>query len=322
MTKAEKRRKEFVWYHIHGDGDCNGQVLRVYAQLNNLDRQACFDLAYFYATTYCVVSAIYLLNHRKEIVADYRAFAKENKPDLIFQSDRKYVKMLDNFERMLDVWRRELRSGAPEFDRCTLADPSTIDTEKALSKAEKWYFFKRFSAYLFIETYCDILDLRATRVTGLDYEGDAMTFAGGLFYVLGDDKDAIYIHENRKLPVTRDAFEESLQTLQRDVLAAGGDDSLVKLETSLCAYEKFFKGTRYNGYYADRQLGEVTKLRNNPKFVRACEEVLLARSIAINDAYLGELHGWSGIRKELKKSYQKTGRVVGATEAGYQGYML
>ena len=99
--------------------------------------------------------------------------------------------------------------------------------------------------------------------------------------------------------------------LQQQVKRAGGDDSLVKLETSLCAYEKFFKGTRYNGYYADRQLEEVEELQRQPEFAEACADSLAARAEAINGRYLGEKHGWKGIRTELKKSYLQTGRIDG-----------
>ena len=58
----EKRKVEFLWYHKNGDGDCNGQVLREYAEKKRLNQQDCFDLAYFYATTYCCASAVSLLD--------------------------------------------------------------------------------------------------------------------------------------------------------------------------------------------------------------------------------------------------------------------
>lgn len=303
---------EFVWYHINGDGDCNGQVLREYARAERLGLQDCFDLAYFYATTYCCVSAVFLFQNRREIRQDCIGFAREHKKDLIFQSDRKYVKMLDNFEKMLKYWRANLQTSADHF-RAAVAtqNPGVINTAKAIEKVESWYFFKRFSAYLFVETYCDILSLKATRVSGLEYEGDSMTFAGGACYVFGKDIEAQYIQKNHKLPFSTGLFEEMIHSIQQQVLKAGGDDSLVKLETSLCAYEKFFKGTRYNGFYADRMLAEIESMKSNPKFAAACDAVLSARARAINEIYLGERHGWHGIRKELKKSYQQTNRITG-----------
>lgn len=311
MNTALKRMSEFVWYHINGDGDCNGQVLREYARAKNLTRQDCFDLAYFYSTTYCCVSAVYLLQHRREIMANPAQFAREHKGKLIFQSDRKYTRMLDHFERVLKEWRGHMCTGVESFAAQTHYNAETIDTEKALDLITGWYFFSRFSAYLFVETYCDIFGMKATPVEGLNYEGDSMTFAGGLFYVFDRDVEARFIHEHRKLPVPTQQFEDMIRTLQKNVRRAGGDDSLVKLETSLCAYEKFFKGTRYNGYYADRQLAEIEVKRTEPEFAQACSDLLLARSRAINDQYLGERHGWHGIRTQLKKTYRQTQQIIG-----------
>ena len=40
-------------------------------------------------------------------------------------------------------------------------------------------------------------------------------------------------------------------------------DNVFALETSLCAVEKFRKGTRYNGYYTERMLNEAAE---SPKY--------------------------------------------------------
>lgn len=306
---AKKRLQEFVWYHINGDGDCNGQTLRAYARMKNLSKQDCFDLAYFYATTYCCVSAIFLLQNREQIRRSPSRFAIEHKGKLIFQSDRKYVRRRNTFQNMLEDWKQNLQGEQSRFDEETSANSGIINTTDALSIVQKWQFFGRFSAYLFVETYCDILNLRATRAVGLTYEGDSMTFAGGACYVYAKDAEAQYIQKEHKLPFTTEQFERMLRGIQQQVRANGGDDSLVKLETSLCAYEKFFKGTRYNGFYADRMLGEITEMRKEPEMSEICADVLKARKAAIAQRYLGELHGWNGIRKDLKKEYQRTNKI-------------
>lgn len=51
MSVHEKRCREFIWYHMNGDGDCNGQVLRAYADMNGLREQERYDLAFFYSVT-------------------------------------------------------------------------------------------------------------------------------------------------------------------------------------------------------------------------------------------------------------------------------
>lgn len=306
MIDYDKRMKEFVWYHINGDGDCNGQVLKVLAKyMNDQDK---FDLAYFYSITYCCTSALFLFEHRNEIIEDYNKFASSYKDRLVFQSDRKYVRMMNNFSIVLKTWLDLLNNHAQEFNGKFISQ-GVIDTKSALYCVENWYFFSRFSAYLFIETYCDILSIKAAHAYGLDYEGDNMTFAGGLFYCFGMDEEAQYVHKYHKLPTTNDFFEELIKQVQKEVIIAGGDDNFTKLETSLCAYEKFFKGTRYNGYYADRQLEETLLMNRDQEFATVCSSVMHARSVAIPREYRGELNGWNGIRKDKKKSYNKNGRI-------------
>ena len=100
-----------------------------------------------------------------------------------------------------------------------------------------------------------------------------------------------------------------VKRLQADVKHCNGDDNWLKLETSLCAYEKMFRGTRYNGYYADRMLQETLKMMRTPNLRDDCEEVLTARAVAIPQQYLGEIGGWNGIRKELKKYYKEQGNI-------------
>lgn len=308
MIDYSKRLKEFVWYHVHGDGDCNGQVLRVCAEMLNYNAQDKFDLAYFYSITYCCASALFLMQNRELILKDHKAFAERFKSKLVFQSDRKYVRMLNNFAGVLSTWVNLLYNRAHEFNDKFISG-NVINTKKALQNVEKWFFFSRFSAYLFVETYCDILQASGSRADGLEYEGDSMTFAGGLYYCFGMDSEAEYVQKHHKLATDRETFEALIHEVQEEVKAAGGDDNITKLETSLCAYEKFFKGTRYNGYYADRQLEEVVKMIKEPLFKSACDIVLKARRMAIPTVYLGERNGWNGIRKEAKKSYRENGRI-------------
>ena len=133
----ENRLKEFIWYHINGDGDCNGQVLRVYAEQNGLNEQDCFDLAYFYAVTYCCASAVFLLENRKNIEADLRCFADKYKKKLVFQSDRKYVRMVDNFYKVLITWKNRLRNAAECFVN-VFTKNKIIQTKDALKEVTSW----------------------------------------------------------------------------------------------------------------------------------------------------------------------------------------
>lgn len=305
-----KRMDEFVWYHIHGDGDCNGQVLKAFTDIESLDQQSIFDLTYFYSITYSIPSAIFLLQNRNKIINKPVESAEEFKKFLVFETDRKWVKQEDRFDRMLHQWAYMIRNYATVFER-QVVENNIVRTKKALSIIENWYYFSRYSAYLFIETYCDIKGLQCQKTSGLNYDGDRMVFASGLFRLYGLDKMAVFCRFKRTLPVDSKTFECMIQDVQNRVLTQNGDDNWFKIETSLCAYEKFYRGTRYNGYYADRMLQDINNMKGNHLTADACSKTLQARKIAIKKQYLGEANGWDGIRKELKKQYIQTGEIFG-----------
>ena len=43
-----KRLNEFVNYHNTGDGECNGVILKNWADRHNLDKHSRIDLCYYY----------------------------------------------------------------------------------------------------------------------------------------------------------------------------------------------------------------------------------------------------------------------------------
>ena len=85
------RLKEFVWYHIHGDCEANGLVLRRYADMKHLTAQDRLDLAFFYTLTYSVPTGAYLLTQRDKLARMEPEELAVMKEKLFFQSDRKSV---------------------------------------------------------------------------------------------------------------------------------------------------------------------------------------------------------------------------------------
>jgi hypothetical protein len=299
--------KEFVWYHVCGDVE-EGEILHVYAHDKGLTQQDMFDLVYFYALSYCCATAIFLYENRARILSDTKPFADEYKTKLIFQSDRRYVRMLDNFYKMLLTWIEKIHNKEQQF-KSRFVDGNTVDIKRLLQECEKWYFFSRCSSYLFAETYCDMFEYGAKNDFGIDYGGDRMTFVEGVYRCFGMDEEAEYIMKYHKLPTDMYTFESLLSEVCKEVRAFGGDSNVTKMESSLCAYAKFFHGTRYNGYYADRQLQEIRKMGQTNEFTSACQAVLEARKKVIKKQYRGEDNGWDGVRSEKKKHYLETGKI-------------
>lgn len=294
--------KEYVDYHINGDADCNTVLMRKWADNNKLSLQQRFDLSYFFAITYCIPSGILMLKEKEEILKDIDKWAIENKEIIIFQSDRKYVRLQDHFNKCIRFYKDNLKDVESFLQGITINN--TILIEKALKKVQKWYFFGRFASYLFLETFTALTDYKIENTT-IDWKhGDTAT--SGLMNLFGYDKSANYFDKNNRIPpnLTCEKLDSFLYKTLWEIKNKGGDNNVTGVETSLCAYRKFYKGSRYNGFYLDRQLEEILTTMKNPKYKNLDEELLALRKELFNHKYLGELNNWSGIRKEAKTLYR------------------
>lgn len=304
INKSVKERiQEFAVYHRDGDGECNAILLREYANRHNLSRRERFDLAFFFSITYCCESGIILLAN-KEQIQYYQAEFEQLKRDMIFQSDRKYIKMKDRFKKLLDFWRVHLQ----KYDTYKWFIDGVLNLDTAISDVEKWYMFGRFSAFLFLETYATLLDAEVSN-TCIDWiNGDTAT--SGLLNLFGDDSYANEFDKNGILKISIKEMNTRFNQVASAIEETGGDTNTTKMETSLCAYRKFHKGTRYNGYYLDRMLEELNWYQKNRcQYQYLTYELFKIREKIFPDELLGEKHGWTGIRKEAKKLYVRYGII-------------
>ena len=124
--------REYIEYHKGGDAGVEERMIHSLAKYFNLSRWNSFRLNYYYTTTYHIPSALKLLeNHNTQ------------KKELKFRTDRRYVRIGDNFERiMLQLSPTLLKN----LDRET----TTSGQYKVVSD---WYFFGRFATFLFLEVW-------------------------------------------------------------------------------------------------------------------------------------------------------------------------
>lgn len=297
------RIKEFTLYHRDGDGECNNVVLKAWAEKHKLDSAQRYLLSYFFAITYCVESAVILFKDQSEAFACRKSWADRIKGKIVFQSDRKYIRMKNNFEVCLNA----LRNKVPSYDDFMkkVKRGGRISLKDAIKEVCGWDMFGRFSAYLFLETVVSLNDIEIENTT-IDWKnGDTAT--SGLLNVFGLDNEADWFDKSGELKRSYKEMDMMLSYLLSSVRNAGGDDNVTKVETSLCAYRKFYKGTRYNGYYLDRMLDEINKMRAD--FPEESAELSEIRTKHFPEKQLGEIGGWRGIRRELKKLYKETGLI-------------
>ena len=303
MKSVGKRMDEFVRYHINGDGECNTVVLAEWANRHSLDLQERFELAYFFSITYAVESAIILFENREKVLGNINAWVHENKRKIVFQSDRKYMRMKDSFEKCLE-WFKGHRNVDDFLNR--VRSGQVIDLEIAINFIEGWTMFGRFSAFLFLEMFVNLIGAKIENTT-IDWK-HGNTATSGLLNLFGYDKAADAFDKTGQLAVPAKKMDEYLKKLIRMIEKAGGSANVTEIETSLCAYRKFYKGSRYNGYYLDRMLEEVNAMKN--EYPSIIKEVLDIRRKKFDAKYLGEIGGWSGIRPSMKKVYRETGLIT------------
>lgn len=302
MKSVSKRIDEFVKYHIFGDGECNNVVLKAWAEERGLNLQGKYELAYFFSITYCVESAIVMFENRSKMLSDISVWVKENKGKLVFQSDRKYIRMKDSFERCLRYFE-QIRN-VEKFLKI-VSDNGRIILAKAVPYVSSWDMFGRFSAFLFLETFSEL--------TGIDSESTTIewkkgnTATSGLLNVYGLDDAADEFDKSGRLLVREKDMDRMLLELSERIKRDGGDSNVTKVETSLCAYRKFYKASRYNGYYIDRMLEEIYGMQDS--FPSVSKELFNIRERRFQKKWLGEASGWKGIRKNMKKYYLITGEV-------------
>ena len=305
------RIEEFVRYHNGCDGECNGILLAAWADSKSLSEAERFDLAFFYATVYNIPSAIFMLTELCNIIEDPDSWCERNRSRLIFQSDRRYMRCNNALEQTLGQFSRNI-AGGEAYVQATVKD-GRIDTKRAIELCQEWPNFGRFGAYLFAETLTYLLHLESANAPRFDFRNGA-TATSGLMNLFGFDSEADEFDRRKRIPesMSLEQLDALLATIAEAVEESGGNADYSCLETSLCAYRKFHKGTRYNGYYLDRQLEElVTYPSINPDSCRYINELYELRSELFPWQMLGECGGWDGVRKEMKKYYTRHGRVNG-----------
>lgn len=208
--------EEYIRYHLGGDAGVEERMIASLSAYYKLSRWDSFRLAYYYTTTYHIPSALKLLrNHNTP------------KSELKFRTDRRYVRIGDNFSRIMAQLSPKL------LERL---DQATTTTEQ-YDIVSSWYFFGRYAAFLFLEVWAKLSGKQIEDDLALKFEPEENYTKGAEIIAQTQDKAALT------------AFIESAK---RDT-----NDNVFSLETSLCAVAKLKKGTRWNGYYTERLLSDI-----------------------------------------------------------------
>lgn len=223
MTKTELF-PGFVSYHQTGDANIEGRCLSNICDKLVLNTEDRFRVAYYYSTCYNIDSALRLFENPRLSVND-----------VVLRTDRRYVRCHEAFPKIM--------AGCDKAKLEALSKTTTF--KDAIDTVEDWFFFGRYATFLFLETYYALINPDWDDNAVFDWEPDEN-------YTLGA-KTLIRETDNRSL----DSLLEELKLTPTD----RNNSNSFAIETGLCGWWKILKGTRWNGYYAERMIDEAVNSR-------------------------------------------------------------
>lgn len=281
------------------DGEDYG-LMRPYIEDNNPSLESRLWMAFLYGTCYSCTTTLRFLT-AFPTVADVtpkklKAFWAEKKTSLWYQPDKRYLK---NNDQVVPAIK----------SICQLSDKTLTQYLVPLLKqgfdvaykeiVNKWKYFGPSGAYLFFDVvYAFIPELYSEPET-LDWKHCGKTVPEGMAHLLGLDEQALH----------QEPFDIPRYNRKVEKLSEKGYNKNV-IESNLCFLRKLFKGTRYLGYYADRQLTECRATAQILKEETGID-IWDYRKRTTPEELRGEIGGWEGIRKERYQVFLKTGTLMG-----------
>lgn len=274
MTRLE----EFLAYHdamdAAGDIDPTYPMLRYVSDRFELNEEQRFWLSYLYAMTYCGATVFYIYNEFPDAEnvdeGRLRRWWAANREKLVFQTDRRWVRSRNQFCGAVMDYRRWLRGQTQAERFAGFASGARNDAEtyrRAYASAATLYQMGRFGLFLFLEAVHVVTGFRM-EPNNLDM-ANAESSRNGLCYALGQDGSITGPETGRtrltsaELAWLGSEFDFLLARMKGRPWQRRAPD-VWSVETTLCAFKKHKRsGSRYVGYYLDRQAKEIQQMQAN-----------------------------------------------------------
>ena len=269
-----------------------------------------------YSACYCASTACVLAEH-----LDYRTLMPEqaqdfwaaNKGKLLFQSDRRYIKNMNQFVTIvMEFIARSNRQPSRYLAR--FIGDSAFDTYRMLYReVSKWRYYGRFGIVLFLYNISKFVQLPLDYGTYDWQHGSTTTSA--IFNALYRDDEAEQF-DNGGFRITKrlaNQLDDVLLGMMTELRRRRPSKpwTIMNVTSDLCSYRKMFKGSRYLGYYVDRGLEELMAVsKHYPEHEWIWDLAFQARASQIDYRYLGEVGGWTGVRKHLTHRWLEHGEFV------------
>lgn len=281
------------------DGATDYCMLVPYADKELLSDEERVWLAYLYGLSYSCTTAIRMFEALPSTdrinMKLFKGFWRAEKDSLWFNPDKKYIK---NNDQVIPAMKSIDVTVLTQYH--SLKDWVEYNSRGGFNQLYKsilreWDFFGPMGAYLFFDALYGLCPELYINPDHLDWKNSGQTVVEGMAHMLYMDE----LIESREFPL--DKFDRCVDKLQQH----SGKPKVI-IESTLCAFRKYFKGSRYLGYYADRMLEEC-RFVDSLKGVRYKPEVWKLREASVPANLRGEIGGWSGIRKERMKLWLERG---------------
>jgi hypothetical protein len=312
------RIDKFVEYQ-HAVPPIYQPILTQYAKDVDLSEDDAVVLAWYMSVTYSEISAVWMMNALpyKNVDSSVDWFARYSE-QMIFGSSKKYNRYNGRFSWLMRQFK-DLYGDKPSE---TLYRVIGQGTEKAKYDRALAYNLGikecgRFSAELFNEcclflSEAGFLNARMSSPNSIDWDKGANLTSAMFNLLRRDDLADEYDKLGKLTQEMRDLVPKLNETLLviRDKIWKKYPERQVDVplfSPKLCSFRNLFKCSRYGGYHADRQLEHIRKYADWHPADPTWQHLYEIRKKTLLPNFLGEVNGWTGIRKDRKYLWIRRG---------------
>lgn len=263
--------EDYVKYHVsmmHAkDTDPAYDCLLYVCERFELNVEQRLWIAFLYAATYCPTTTYYIYNEFPDYetvdLNRMRRWWSKNRENLIFQTDRRWVRSRNQFVDMVASYQKKIGglSQYQKFKSCKHKKPE-VTYNNLWKEFSSLYQMGRFGMFLYLEAVNRLVGIEMVP-TNLDLV-DASSCRNGLCYAL--DKPELSDHFKKKKLNRADMtwlYENFFKIYKIIEGIRPSDTTIWSVETTLCAYKKYRLGKRYVGYYIERMRKEIVQMERN-----------------------------------------------------------
>lgn len=254
-----------------GDIDPSYSMLKYIAERWELNIEQKYWLAYLYATNYCGATTYFMIQEFPDFdMVDINRMQKwwdKWKSKLVFQTDRRWLKQNNQFIPAVISYKKLVGGASQELKFFSLKTPDVFQNYRnCMQEFSKLKYFGRFALFLYLEAVHVLTDY-PMKPDNIDLK-EAESSRNGIAYALGYHQllTGKRYPEKQITPKEIKLIQQGMWLLIRKLkcrLPQARID-IWNLETLACAYHKYCRdGSRYIGYYLDRQKNEIITLQNN-----------------------------------------------------------